>query len=929
MRKILSILLSICLLFSFTTFAYTDVEKDSISINTLSALDIIEGFEDGSFRPEDTITRAEIVKIICEILGYHEVAPTETDFTDVPSTHWASGYIKIACGLGIVEGHGDGTFGPDDAVSYEQVVKMIVAALGYNPMADVNGGYPSGYLVVAAQRNILADTASTATRGNVAQMIYNALDVPMMGQTSFGTEISYTATENTLLNKLNIVKFEGTIEQTSSSDASIKEGKVQVKYEKQYSATKDNYTVQKYSMEKAETEANPSDVYGSFTTDKKYKKATINVAEGLSVDEYLDYNVIMFVKDATDSDATLVAVSPKESKNAEVSFNSKDYYANKSKTEKEDDLITGTIAVYIDKDNEKSEKYDISISKVYVNGRQQTITGVDIKTVDDMKAILDTYLDDSLDVDIKLVRNTSGDEYNIVYITDYQDMVVETINKKTTTLVGKADLLPKLVIDEDEYSGRYSIQSVDGTLLTFDDIKEDDTLTIIGYFNSNREFEYGTIIVSSEKVSGKITSFNEEDKTITIDDEVYDYNNVIAEKLENNSIKLGDEMTFYVNARGYVVAIDKTNSIKNLKYGFATKLVKSTGIKDAWQIRVLTTDGIWKTFDFASKVSLNGATAVSISNYDADALTAEIGSNIVSSERLNINSIIAYETNSSDEIKTLYGVAVENNYDATFNYKKVNGEYIAAIDSISSVFFDSNTVVYSYEFADGAVELDEDDITVGTSSGLINRETYSAFAYGLDDENYAKVLCGAGILTNLSFANDFFTISSKVNTTNADGDEGYLFTGFVKGEEVSIFADSLEVVGASEVSKGDVIIYNETANGEISKMEILVKDGVILYDDTPFATGGNTYELISGLAIKRSGNTLTIRLNDETERSISLKSTLAGASVDLFASKVKVSSAIAGDIDIDNTNDGKGDIIFARVKNDVLVEDYVIFEYED
>ena len=122
--------------------AYTDVTESSAyyeAVESLSKLGIVTGYEDGTYKPEETVTRAEMAALIARIQGYEETAKANanTVFTDVPSTYWASGYVAQANGQGIINGYGDGTFGPDDAVKYEEAVKMIMATLGYTPWGFV------------------------------------------------------------------------------------------------------------------------------------------------------------------------------------------------------------------------------------------------------------------------------------------------------------------------------------------------------------------------------------------------------------------------------------------------------------------------------------------------------------------------------------------------------------------------------------------------------------------------------------------------------------------------------------------------------------------------------------------------------------------------------------------------------------------------
>lgn len=221
MKKLMSLLLALIMVIGTMTvpaFAYTDVEEGtytSEAITILTDLDILHGFVDGSFKPDDTITRAQMATVICNALGYGEISQTTTVFKDVPKEHWASGYIGMINGLGIVAGYGEGYYGPEDPVTYEQVAKIIVATLGYTPMANEQGGWYQGYLSVAAQLDITDNVpmmiGKPAPRGAVAAMVYNALDVDMMEQVGFGNYAYYKVIEDkTLLShNLDIAKIEG------------------------------------------------------------------------------------------------------------------------------------------------------------------------------------------------------------------------------------------------------------------------------------------------------------------------------------------------------------------------------------------------------------------------------------------------------------------------------------------------------------------------------------------------------------------------------------------------------------------------------------------------------------------------------------------------------------------------------------------------
>ena len=221
LSKVLSLVLAIAMLLSVPTFAYTDVAADANyaeAVTVLSALNIFTGYEDGSFKPEGKITRAEYAAIVCRVNNMDEAAKANKVggiFTDVAADHWASGYIATASQAGIVNGMGDGTFAPEAEVTYEQAVKMLVAALGYEMKAQSMGGYPTGYMMIANQESITVGTTNTAggaSRATVARLTYNAMTVPMMDQTSWGTDVEFKPikTQSLLYTKLNALKAEVT-----------------------------------------------------------------------------------------------------------------------------------------------------------------------------------------------------------------------------------------------------------------------------------------------------------------------------------------------------------------------------------------------------------------------------------------------------------------------------------------------------------------------------------------------------------------------------------------------------------------------------------------------------------------------------------------------------------------------------------------------
>ena len=166
-KKLLALTLALAMVLSVSAFAgyNPDTYKDATSIDEdceeaielLYALDIMKGDANGNFNPTATITRAEVAKMIYVILNYgkDDKAVTYTGakmFSDVPAGAWFEGYVNYAAATKLVQGRGNGTFGPNDPVTCAEAAKMLLTAIGYSAEAR-------GYTGANWSKNVLSDAA--------------------------------------------------------------------------------------------------------------------------------------------------------------------------------------------------------------------------------------------------------------------------------------------------------------------------------------------------------------------------------------------------------------------------------------------------------------------------------------------------------------------------------------------------------------------------------------------------------------------------------------------------------------------------------------------------------------------------------------------------------------------------------------------------
>lgn len=211
MKKVLSIVLSLvmvlCMMpvmaFAGSTPTYNDIagEKCEASVELLTELGVVNGYEDGSYKPAQTVTRAEMAKLIVTALGLNPTAGT-TSFTDMANAQWAIPCVGYAESLGIINGYGNGKFGPNNQVTYDQAITMIVRALGYTTDCnEMQGVWPAVYVQKANELGILKDVNTTgsagANRGDIAIMLANALYVQMVYADNDGATIGKTDADGT------------------------------------------------------------------------------------------------------------------------------------------------------------------------------------------------------------------------------------------------------------------------------------------------------------------------------------------------------------------------------------------------------------------------------------------------------------------------------------------------------------------------------------------------------------------------------------------------------------------------------------------------------------------------------------------------------------------------------------------------------------
>ncbi|MBS3908052.1 MAG: N-acetylmuramoyl-L-alanine amidase [Actinobacteria bacterium] len=191
-----ALLLVLSLIFAFALPAhasFSDLSGNDEYYNAvvdLTSKNIISGFPDGTYRPLDPLTRAQMAKLICLAKQYPQPTAAADVFKDVPFDHWGTDYIKASSAAGIVRGYTDGTFKPEQRITRAELARMLrraiempVISTSTPSFSDVASGYWAyGEIKTVAYYGIMGGAngkfrpAEYATRAEIALAVHNMLN---------------------------------------------------------------------------------------------------------------------------------------------------------------------------------------------------------------------------------------------------------------------------------------------------------------------------------------------------------------------------------------------------------------------------------------------------------------------------------------------------------------------------------------------------------------------------------------------------------------------------------------------------------------------------------------------------------------------------------------------------------------------------------
>ena len=804
LKKILALVLAFACAFTmFAGAAFTDqadIKVENEVVDTLIELGVINGYTDGSFKPNDTVTRAEMAKMIYVLRTGNSDASAynndKTSFTDV-NGHWAAGFIKYCQSVGIIAGQSATKFAPDQTVTAQEAAKMLLVTLGYDAQKAglVGINWASKTNALADENGLLDDVNTSFTgpcpRQYAAQLIYNAIDTPtVVWRDDAYTNVTLLGDDNKTVGEkfMNLKKTTAVLEDVSKTSG-----------KETFELTLDKTTV---------------DLNKTTDSDNNGAKAL--------------YSFTDVKKDYSDLKYQMVTVLYKNNDKSKVYG----VYATKDNTQQ-----TG-ILKNLKMDGNKAKlddtKYDLADKNtVYVNGKSWTENKKDSNNI---KSFIDTYGNDS---DTKYTNAAYMQPTEVKLLatdgsTDYSILNVKTFAVAEVTAVGSDYINVSFKKGDNTIATKSKLESDDWDW--YDGVKKNDyvVLTAAGNYGTNHG-----LVEKATVVTGKVNGTKSDDG-VAIDGEWYTMAGKKGNMVTRPNTGANVEM---VVVNGYVYYTDTTaGSIDDI--ALLVEAAPKGGVNSKWEARMIFADGTDKVVEIEKKWD----------DKDDGAAIAEFHEGIASNP--NANETITYSKTPSEtkvapmlvsyevskDVYTLTRLGFKNTDDKNTDDKNAtkidtNGydEYVTATgkdletdgsikggtftpSAVSRLYYESTGVVFVKSKADKAnnastgENADYKVVTGKTASGY-DRNILSATAVANKSGNgyYAQAaFIDLGTDSTGGSSDNYAVVLKNVKklTGTANGTV-YEITAWNGTEQITVTTDDSK---AADMGKGDIFSYTATGD---------------------------------------------------------------------------------------------------------------------
>ena len=782
-------MLSVMVVGAGAAFSDQSKIKNTEAVDACTALNIIGGYPDGSFKPEGNITRAEVTKMICVALnGGKEpnlatnATPTFSDVRTNANSAWAEKYIESCYAQGIVSGVGGGKFAPAGNVTGTQLAKMLLVALGYKSENEgfTGNAWATNVNVRASQKGLYdglesMDPAAALTRDSAAQMIWNALNA---------YEVEYVT--NLIADKNGKLSTQITVQD-----------KIDISSKERITLLEDKYEAKTFTgnfdgnSDVCKLDDGEIQVTGSVDSSKdktaahfKYNFDLKYIGEEVKV---LFKDVTGGTKDVPDTKDTIYGVY--------VTGETKVY--NITKNDLQNQKEAGTVR-FGDKNYDVAgiEKDDLYIDYNY--GTTKSVT-----------APTDMNADAVADAMIKALKATSAD--TIKFICNSKGKIEKAYVVETKLARVTAVSSDKVSIN----NGVGSIKIEDNEI--YKGVAKDDIVAVTTLYNSDATNSNAySIVKKAETVSGKLTSFKGIEK-VSLDNKSYDIAQLATKSVDSDfetsfANQLDETYTLYLIG-GIVYAAEQTsdgaknyavvegNNEGDLDTGFdplEVKIMKADGTEGKY---VLHKDSKVSTANDAAAVDKDDVAPGTLIKYTE-----------TSNGKIKITEVHKPATTSIAAAATATVKTVYNEKTKTFTYS--NGSAVVSADAVLFVNKSGEFTKYT------ARNLDTITVTGNATASSSAAVTYDTSVI-LDD---GKVVAAYVTLSSKPNSSSSDTVYGIVSSENGDVKvNGDTYTSYtVDLDESTQKTVMIEGSGDTSLKEGDLVAFDVSADNIYSSSNIKV-----------------------------------------------------------------------------------------------------------
>lgn len=786
----------------FSDVAGTSYES---AINELVALGIVDGFEDGTFKPEEGVNRAQFAKLVSGAMNQLAIAEANSTviFDDVKagSFDWAIGYVAQANQNGIIDGFEDGTFKPAEGVTYAQAMKMLVCAAGYEDWSKNAGGWPNGYLQYANNVGIGAGVSGVSndtalTRGQCAQMIANTLTAAICEVTGYETDSGQQVPKREQQDGTSGKDFKSLL--TENWKAYEVNGHVSGTHESGATdAGKVNYVIQKtknYDKSSVVRTLNDSPYnLSSVYDDTNDASSTLN--------QYT--RAIIAIDDNTDEDHILyIEVA---GRNVEQQLDANNWAS----------LATDGASIDFYKSSSSSTTTSYKLSpeaKMIVNNVELDLTVANCQK----------YLENNADVKCTLVDTpanggTTDGKYDYV-IVDYAAVaVVDELTERTNEIRVNFDnyeaeviIDAYLSVDEDDDDKVYTFL-YNGEEIAVNDLQQYDVLNLV--FDPTAKLNdsnYVKATVTRETVEGTCTATGQDSDGkdyYTVAGKDYYMSNAVA----TDSLDVSYTYTLYLDANGDIAKYEENQASVN--YAIIDKFYTNAGDQ---MVRLITKTGDKVGYELKED-------KIGLLNTSSTEVDGKMRNNVsyTNAQFAIADRIVDYSVNSSGEV-TLKAIVNATTVGP-------DAEYKGATNRIGSTYVsDSNIILNASQYATSTTQ----SVTKVDLSYFINEMTYEVVFAGkrsTSDNSYPFVVIIQG--------NDGYTVETQMaifksaGSTQDDGQDKDQMFVYINGENEENSDGTTKVLCESGVAtdsalalkEGDAIVYKTNADNYVDEIVKVTK----------------------------------------------------------------------------------------------------------